>query len=173
MDTLSIIFLALVPAGIVALVTYYTIKAFIEKDHQAHYAKLKISSNEVTLPLRLQAYERMAIFLERMAPNSLILRLNNGELTALQLQAVMIDEIRNEYNHNVAQQIYMSNEAWEAVVQAKEEMIALINNSSDGLDPDAPSIELAKAIFQNVIDSQNDIVTSRLRLVKEEVRDLV
>lgn len=173
MSTFTVIFLALIPSGIVALVTYYMVKAFIEKDHQAHYAKLKINSNSITLPLRLQAYERMAIFLERLAPNSLILRLNDGELTALQLQAFMIEEIRTEYNHNVSQQIYMSEEAWQAVVQAKEEMIALINNSSDGLDKDAPAIELAKSIFQNVIDSENDIVTGRLKFVKDEVRDLI
>ena len=173
MDPISVVFLGLIPAGIVALVTYYMVKAFIEKDHQASYAKLKMNSNGITLPLRLQAYERMAIFLERLAPNSLILRLNNGELSALELQAFMINEIRHEYNHNVAQQIYMSEQAWQAVVQAKEEMIALINNSSDGLSKDAPAIELAKAIFQNVLNSENDIVTARLRVVKDEVRDLI
>ena len=173
MSSFTTIFLVLVPTGIVALVTYYTVKVFIEKDHQANYAKLRINSNGITLPLRLQAYERMALFLERMAPNNLILRLNNGELSALELQALMIEEIRQEYNHNVSQQIYMSEEAWQAVVQAKEEMIALINNSSDGLDKDAPAIELAKSIFQNVIDSNNDIVTERLKQVKAEVRDLM
>ena len=173
MNSIELIFLSLVPAGIVALVTYNMVKAFIEKDRQANYAKFKMNSNGITLPLRLQAYERMAIFLERLAPNNLILRSNEADLTALELQTHMINEIRHEYNHNVAQQVYLSEEAWQAVVHAKEEMIALINNSSDGLDKDAPAIELAKRIFQSVIDNGNDVVSDRLKFVKEEVRELL
>ena len=173
MNYLEVIFLALVPSGIVALVTYNMVKLFIEKDRQANYAKFKMSANGITLPLRLQAYERMAIFLERLAPNSLVLRFSELELSALELQAYMINEIRNEYNHNAAQQVYLSEAAWQAVVHAKEEMIALINNSADGLSKEAPSIELAKSIFQNVIDTGNDVVSDRLKFVKEEVRELL
>jgi len=173
MDIFTTIFLALVPSGIVALVTYSMVKAFLDRERQAHFAKFQMKSHAITLPLRLQAYERMAIFLERLAPNNLILRSNEGEFNALELQAHMIEEIRQEYNHNVAQQIYLSEEAWQAVVHAKEEMIALINNASEGLEKDAPAIELAKAIFQQVIDSGNDVISDRLKFVKEEVRELI
>ena len=174
MDTFSLIFLSLVPTGIVASVSYYVVKAFLDREHERQEMKLKMQSKEVALPLQLQAYERMTLYLERIAPNNLVLRLNaSDELKAVEMQQIMVDEIREEYNHNAAQQVYISEDGWNAVIQAKEEMIALINNVGESLENEAPAIEFAKTLFQAVINANDDVVTEKLKILKKEAQKLL
>ena len=175
MDTFDIIFLTLIPAGLVSLVIYYVVKSFMEREHKQELVSLRLKSSQISLPLQLQAYERLSLFLERIAPNQLVLRIGaySDEMTVMELQQLMVNEIREEYNHNVAQQIYMSEDAWTAVGQAKEEMIALINNVAEELDGSAPSIELAKKLFQVVLNANDDVVGQKLKIVREEARKLL
>lgn len=173
MDLFSVIFLSIIPAGIVATTCFYVVKAFLDREHERQYMKLKMQAKEVALPLQLQAYERMVLYLERITPNNMILRLNNDEFSALELQQYMVDEIREEYNHNATQQVYVSEDAWTAVSQAKEEMIALLNNVGDALEKDATSLDFARTLFQAIIDANDDVVTQKLRVVKQEAKKIL
>ncbi len=173
MGTFEIIFLSLIPAGIVAITVYYVVDAFLERDQKRRLIKFKSQSLEVTLPLQLQAYERLCLYLERIAPNQLVLRLNGEGLNAVQLQHMMVTDIREEYNHNATQQVYVSDEAWQAVIHAKEEMIALINNIAETLEQDAPALELAKHLFQAILSAGDDVVTNKLKVVKGEAQKLM
>ena len=98
----------------------------------------------ITLPLRLQAYERMCLFLERITPNNLLLRLAPSAMSALELQTIILHEIREEYNHNVAQQLYVSSHAWEQIVNAMNETVAIVNQAAAEVSPEAPAADLAK-----------------------------
>jgi hypothetical protein len=122
--------------------------------------------------LRLQAYERIALLLERTSPHQLVLRLNNPVYTVAQFQQQMVHEIREELNHNLSQQIYVSPEAWALTRQAIEETISLINTSGQGLPTERPSLELAKAIFEQLILREKAPNEDALRQVKEEVASL-
>jgi hypothetical protein len=134
---------------------------------------LKKKHQDYTLPLRLQAYERMSIFLERISPLSLMQRLGDMSLPVMQARQLLMNEIREEYSYNLSQQLYMSNEAWAAVTQAKEEMISLIIRASEGIDPEANCIELAKAIFQITVSAGNDTIGMAITVVKDEGRALL
>ena len=79
------------------------------------FAKIK-SQQEIAFPLRLQAYERMALFLERIKPENMFTRLNFNDLTIESLQIAVISDIKNELNHNIAQQIYIEQDTWERIV---------------------------------------------------------
>ena len=100
----------LVPAALVLYAMYLTVKAFLNKELEKTRLEIKEKNIEVVLPVRLQAYERIVLFLERMSPNNLVTRLNQAEMTAKVFQQIMLREISDEYNNNVSQQVYMSEE---------------------------------------------------------------
>jgi hypothetical protein len=172
MDIVTSFIQILLPGGLVLLGIYATVKTLLENDYQKKALDVRARSSAEVLPLRLQAYERIALLLERTSPHNLVLRVNNPVYTAAQFQQQMVHEIREELNHNLSQQIYISPEAWALTRQAIEETISLINTSAQGLPLDGPSIELARAIFEQLINRQKAPNEDALRVVKEEVASL-
>src|SRR4028119_1270098 len=108
----------LLPAAAVLYAMYLTVKAFLNKDFDKRLVDIKIKNTELTLPLRLQAYERMCLFLERISPHNLVVRLNEPAYNAIQFHQKLLLEIREEYNHNLSQQVYMSDQSWTYVKNA-------------------------------------------------------
>lgn len=88
--------------------------------------KMKMETHKILLPLKIQAYERTTLFLERINPESLIMRNHRAGMTSLEIQRELLRNIREEFEHNLAQQIYLTNATWEIVCSAKEEMTKLI-----------------------------------------------
>jgi hypothetical protein len=101
-----------------------------------------------SLNLKLQAYERLVLLAERIALPSLVTRIPPGDLDIRQMQAVLIDQIKNEFEYNLSQQIYVSPQAWHAVTNLKEQNIFIINQASQTLPPDAKGIDLSKRIIE-------------------------
>lgn len=161
-----------IPAGLVLYAVFLIVRSFLNKQFQETNAKIKLENTQATLPLRLQAYERMAIFLERISPNNLISRLNDGSYNVAQFQHILVNEIKQEFYHNLSQQIYMSDQAWNLTRQAMENTISLVNSSADNLDPEAPSIQLAKKIFEYVLSSEVNHINNALTFLKDEIRTI-
>jgi predicted AlkP superfamily phosphohydrolase/phosphomutase len=162
----------IIPAALVLYGMYLAIKSFTTKELEKILLESRTRSTEVVQPIRLQAYERICILLERMSPNNMVVRLNDNKMTARQLQSLMLAEIREEFNHNVSQQIYMSEEAWSNVRTAKEDLITIINTSADNLGDDAMGIDLAKGIFQELMSKPRDPINEALIFLKEEIRQI-
>jgi len=172
MDSLIEILKITLPAVIVLYAVFLVVKSFLEKYYETSLAKIRLETHEQTLPLRLQAYERMIIFLERSKPANLIPRLSNGEFNAIEFQNFLIMNLREEYNHNLSQQMYMSNEAWNLITMAYEEIIALINRSAEGFTDQHSALDLAKAIFSNQAIAQQYPIETAIFFLKAEVREL-
>lgn len=119
--------------------------------------------------MRLQAYERMAIFLERINPNILITRTYKSGMSSRLLQSELTKMIRTEFEHNLSQQIYMSNHSWEMVKTAKEEITKLVNISSSKLPATATGVELSQTILQ--ISQQIEKLPTQVALeyIKKEI----
>jgi predicted AlkP superfamily phosphohydrolase/phosphomutase len=122
------------------------------------------------LPVRLQAYERMTLFLERTSPQNLLVRINQPGLTARDFHKLLLEEIRSEYNHNASQQIYIGEEVWSTIKNAKEDLIIEINEAAQQVPSDAPSIELAKRIFEVALSKNVDPVGHALSELKKEIQ---
>lgn len=161
----------ILPAALVLYGMYLTVKSFMTKELEKKMLEVKVRNVETVLPIRLQAYERICLLLERLSPNNLVIRLNDGKMTAKQLQALMLSDIRDEYNHNVSQQVYMSEEAWDYVKTAKEDLITTINRSADSIKEDAKGIDLAKKIFQEMVEKEKDPINDALVYIKNEIRE--
>ena len=112
----------------------------------------------------------MALYLERISPNSLILRTFRPGMDIKALQTAMTKSIRDEWEHNLSQQVYLSAESWNRIREAKEEMINLINGSAVKLSADADPTSLAGAIFESVAKSK--IPTDEaIEFMKNEIQE--
>jgi hypothetical protein len=148
MDPFTELLKIILPAIIVFLTSFYLIKNFLDNESKKRLMDLKIAGKELSTPIRLQAYERIVLFLERISPNSLVMRVNRPLMTSRQLHVELISVIRTEFEHNLSQQIYMSNGAWEMVKNAKEEITKLVNLAAMKVPDSAQSGELAQLIIE-------------------------
>lgn len=158
------------PAGLVMYAMYLTVRAFLNKEFEKRLLDLKTKNTETVLPIRLQAYERVCLLLERVSPHNLIVRINNPAYTSYQLQQLLIREIREELNHNLSQQVYMSDQSWNLAKAAVEEVIGLINSAAEETAGDGRGVELAKKIFDKLVQRNEDPCTTALRFIKNEIR---
>lgn len=159
-----------VVALIVMFGLYLILTTLAQKIVEKQRWDIRNKNTEIILPLRLQAYERMCLFLERITPNHLLLRTAGLASNALEFQQIMLREIREEFNHNLAQQVYMSDAAWEQVKKAVNEVQSLINQAAAEVDAEAPANELGRRIFDRVVQQEAQPCTEALKVVKEEVQ---
>lgn len=160
----------LLPASIVLYGIYLMVRSFINKDIELKKLEVRSRAIETILPNRLQAYERMCLFLERISPPNLLLRLNNPIYSSRELHKILLDEIRNEYNHNVSQQIYMSEEVWNMIKSSKEDLTILINEASSSMGPEATGLDLSRKIFELTLEKNVEPIGHALSELKKEIQ---
>lgn len=170
MDLISDFLKLIVPAALVLYGMYLTVKLLLEREAARYQYETKHRYTETVVPIRLQAFERMVLFLERISPNNLLLRLGGSSMTVLELQQRLLQEIRDEYNHNLSQQVYMSQATWDQVQAAINDVMMLINQASGDTRPDAPALELSKRIFERIIQKDKQPTSDALKAVKEEIQ---
>ena len=146
---------------------------FVQREKE-QLLQMKVDERRETLhavtPIRLQAYERMALFLERIGPNSLVLRCYQPGMDLRLLQGVMTKNIRDEWEHNLSQQVYVSAALWAQIREAKDEMINLVNSAAVSLPDTTDPTRLAAAIFASAADRSP--VDGALDAMHNELHDL-
>ncbi len=171
MDFITELLKIVLPAGLVLYAMYLTVRTFVSKQFAEKQFDLKAETARTLLPIRLQAYERMTLFLERISPNNLLLRTNGQAVNVLDFQQLLLAEIREEFNHNLSQQVYMSHEAWNHIRQAFNQVMTIINAASQSLPGDAPAVELSRKVFEIILQQQIDPTAEALRYLKDEVQN--
>lgn len=161
------------PALMVFLTAFFVLKSYLENEQAQKILELKSDRKKIALPLQLQAYERLALFLERISPENLIMRTNSPELNAVSLQNALIQSVRMEYEHNLSQQIYISNEAWTLIKNAKEDVVRIINTSASKMNANASAIDLSTVIFGETLKSKDGVLNKALIYLKNEGRKLL
>lgn len=160
----------LVPASVVLYAAYLLVRAFIQREIELKKLEVRGRSIETILPNRLQAYERMTLFLERISPQNLLVRLNAPGLPAREFHQLLLGEIRNEYNHNASQQVYMSEDVWSLIKNAKEDLIVVINDAASEMKMEATSLDLSKKIFEKSVNKSVDPIAHALTELKKEIQ---
>jgi hypothetical protein len=160
----------LIPASVVLYAAYLLVRSFIQRDIDLKAMEIRGRSIETVLPNRLHAYERMTLFLERMALHNLLLRLNPGNIPARDFQQLLLNEVRNEYNHNVSQQVYISEEVWDLIRSAKEDLIVSINDAASEMAEGASSLDLSKKIVEKSMVKPVDPLAHALSVLKSEIQ---
>ena len=161
------------PALIVFLTAYFLLTRYMQKEATEKAIELKLKRDKEITMLRLQAYERLALFLERIGPANVISRVRVPDMICTELQYSMVRNIREEYEHNLSQQIYVSSAAWNLIVASKDEIIKLVNLIGQQLPPDASSGQLINAIFTGIAKANAPLPTEHaLEFLKAECREL-
>ena len=172
MDTLLEILKYTLPALIVFLTVLVMLRTWSRNEERRRQNEFNMHLSDDILPVRLQAYERSILLLERISPESLIMRVSRTDYSARQLQQELLTNITSEFEHNIAQQTYMSTEAWEKMKAARNQIINLVNETAGEVKPDAKGPTLGKLILERLTELKHSPSQVAIDFLKAEVKEL-
>lgn len=158
--------------GVTVSIAYFLIKPDIQTYFRLRFSGLKKEDQGPLLSLRLQAYERLIVFVERINPANLFLRLHQPGISLPELQAIVLHEIRSEYQHNITQQLYVSAETWGVVTKLKDDTLAMVNNGVRNLPAESAGLELSRKILQHMAELTDNPYELTLVLLKKDIHQL-
>lgn len=172
MDSVWDLVMILAPALMVFFTVYYILKKFFENEQKKRMLDLRKENMNLVTPVRLQAYERLVLFLERINPESLILRVHKDGLNAKQFHVLLLKSIREEYEHNITQQMYVSTGSWNMVTNAKNNIVKLCNIALHDCEPSDSSLIMSRKMVDAVEKADGLPTTVAINYLKDEVKRL-
>jgi hypothetical protein len=174
----------LLPALVILAVVYIMLREFTKQNtKQFNYLRdqqelqkitlkreSKSKNDKISIPLKFQAYERMALFLERINPTNLLTRVLKTKSRVGALHSSLLSTVRDEYEHNMSQQLYISNNSWEMIKAAKEDVVRLINTAASKFNSDDDAAGFAQEIITNGFTNQANPIEKALKELKEDIR---
>ncbi len=161
------------PAFIVFLTVYFSIRPIVKNSEQIRKTEIILGNQKIITPIKLQAYERLILLLERLSPDSLIMRISKPEMNCKQVHTALLAAIRSEFEHNLTQQVYISAKAWGIIKGSKENLIKLINKTSEKIDADKPGILLSKEIIDQFMTINKHPTQIAIDYLKEEIQAFI
>lgn len=163
-------FLSILPAVVVGYVAYYFFTSYVRNEQDKRIYQLKQETHKELLPYRIQALERMTLFLERIHPGKLMIRVSPETEDKFEYENALVASIESEFEHNLTQQIYLSAESWEAIRATKNATITLIRrvNMNDKI---TTANKLREAVLTELIDKPAPSITG-LAYIKKETKEL-
>ena len=122
---------------------------------------------KLLFPKQIQAFENLTLFLETIEPSNLVMKLRDSNLTAIEFHSKLIQTISNEYEKNISEQLYVSNNSWDLCKQAKEETISILNTAANKLENAKKCDDLVRKIFEEMMvleKSPSSIALNYLKL---------
>jgi hypothetical protein len=157
----------------VVLVAYWLINKPIKIEKMKFQNELDKANAKIVTPVKLSAYERLVLFLERTSPNEILNREMQPEMSAFELQMRLLRVVREEFEHNVSQQIYVSKAAWQAVIETKNSVVQLINICATQVNPNDKAMNLAQIIIQTYNSTNETAAKNAVELLKSEIGRLL
>ena len=161
-----------VPALIVFLTVLVMLRTWSRNEDKRRKTEFNMHISDEILPVRLQAYERSILLLERISPESMIMRVSRTDSSARQLQQELLSNVTSEFEHNIAQQTYLSTEAWDKMKASKNQIINLVNETAKEVKPDASGPTLGKLILERLTELNNPPSQVAIDYLKQEVKTL-
>ncbi|WP_179020255.1 DUF7935 family protein [Winogradskyella forsetii] len=169
-DNLIELLFSIAPALVVGAIAYYFFKQHIENENSRRRFLLQKDLQKETFPLRLQAYERMALFLERIAPSKLLTRVHPTSSSKEDYESLLIATIEQEFEHNLSQQIYVSDQCWSITQAAKNATIQLIRKANINEKTDTAN-KLREVVLTELMDKPAPS-NAALSFIKQEVSEM-
>ena len=173
MDILADILKITIPALIVFFMAWVLLRNMIKNDQDKRRQELILQNSRTVTPIKLQAYERIVLFLERISLESLLVRVSSADMTAAQLHSAILNAIRSEFEHNLSQQIYMSPQAWEVVKNARSNMIKIVNTEVEKLPPGSTGMSLSKQLLEKIMELEKEPTRAAIDYVKNEIAGMM
>ena len=157
-----------IPLAGILVATYLMLQYFHNKSTYEKGKEIDIQKTKTFFPLQIQAYERVILFLERIDPNNMIIRTHKNGMNAITLHRELLKIVREEYTHNMSQQIYINPKSWKTVLNAKDETIQILNVAVNNLSDDSSGIDLSAKIFESIASKKlSPTENARNSIVKE------
>jgi hypothetical protein len=173
MEALSDILKVTIPALIVFLTAWVLIRNMIKNDQDKRKQEIILQNSRTVTPIKLQAYERVVLFLERISLESLLVRVSTSDMTASQLHTTLLNTIRNEFEHNLSQQIYMSQQAWEVVRNARSNMTKIINSEAEKMPTNSTAMDLSKRLLEKIMELDKEPTRVAIDYIKGEIGRMI
>ena len=156
------------PAALMLLLTYLLLSNFVDNEEKRRAFYLRKDLQKKSLPMRMQAFERIIMLLERITPNHLVIRIKPGSMTIGQYRKALVEAVRQEVDYNITQQVYVSDDAWNHVVSAKSQVISIINKVAGTLGAEATASDLAKELINAEMAGEIFPTKAAILLIKHE-----
>jgi hypothetical protein len=173
MDIMIDIIKITVPALLVMITAWLVIWFLLKNDQDKRRQEIILQNSRTVTPIKLQAYERIVLFLERISLESMLIRINSPGMSASQLHSSLLSTIRSEFEHNLSQQIYMSPQAWEVVKNARSNMIKIINTEIEKMPEKATGMEFSKKLLETVMELDKEPTRTAIEYIKAEVGRMI
>jgi len=170
METILEILKFTIPGLIVFAAVYFIQKQQNQKEYQLRVLDDRGKYSKDAIPLKLQAYERLLLFCDRITIHNLLLRLKTRDMSAADLKNAMVISVQKEYEHNLAQQLYTSQKLWEILTLSKNDTIAIIAETADALGRSASADELSGALLKKVSSMTKNPMHVAIKAIKEEAK---
>ncbi len=159
-----------IPSIITGLVAYYFFLRLVRSEDNKNKIELFKEDKKLTLPIRLQAYERMTLFMERINPSKLLIRVTPTDDDKELYVQKLVQSVEQEFEYNLAQQIYISEECWSVLITSKNAISHIIKKTAES-DSVKTSQDLREAILQRMVEGNPPSATG-LAFIREEVKGL-
>lgn len=169
MESKTMFWLFIVVVFIIAGFSILLVFFFLNQDIKRRRLEILANDNAEILKLRFLAYERLTLLLERLIPESLVLREQRHDMNCLAFHSLLLRLIRQEFNHNLAMQIYVTIPTWEKIKKARESLVKLVNKAATTSKPEAQAIELGRYIIEEAGSEANFYFTEALNAIKHEI----
>ncbi|GEP50621.1 hypothetical protein FNO01nite_12930 [Flavobacterium noncentrifugens] len=173
MDTNKIIELLFytLPALITGGVAYYFFQMFVQNEDKKRHFLLMRQNQKGSLPLKLQAYERMTLFMERIDPSKLLIRITPVSTDKNDYSNFVIAQVEQEFEHNLTQQIYISDECWAIIQTAKNSTIQMLRKAAS--NPEVADADKLRELILSTLLDKNTPSSAALSYIRNEVRELI
>lgn len=162
-----------IPALIVLACTWIVMRQLFKNEEEKRMWELKKASQKEISPVRLRAYERLCLLLERTQPEHLLMDVDMNGLSVQDLQKHLLRTIRLEFDHNMSQQIYVSDDTWAKVMQARNEIAAFVNAMAIQLPKNSTAMDYAKILMTAYNTNGETPHELALTALKEEARRML
>lgn len=157
-----------VPALIVFFTVSHLLKSYLDKQYQLRALEYKQNQQKTTIPLRLQAYERLSLFCERIAIPNLLLRTREEGQTSAALRLRLLLTIQQEFEYNITQQVYVSSQLWQIIKISRDDTVTIIDAIADKVEPNSSSKELAGKLLEYLARQEFTSLDKALSAIKKE-----
>jgi len=159
-----------IPGLVVFAAVYFILRQYLNSQYQMKALEMKARYTKQAIPLKLQAYERLLLFCERISIPNLLLRLKSNDMSAVDLKNALVISVQKEFEHNMAQQLYCSNKLWDIIALAKNDVISIISDISGTVSAQAPASDLSTALMKRLANIKKSPIDVARAAIKEEAK---
>ena len=162
----------ILPALVVVLATWLVMWKLLREERLKREFELKKNTQKEITPIRLRGYERLALLLERTTPEAMLRDMDVQNLTAQQISTLLVQRVRQEYDHNLSQQIYVSDAVWDAIIEAREQMVLFLSTTARQFPPETNGLKVAELMLTAYAQNGETPNQKAMRMLKDEARGM-